>query len=228
MGKSIVPAHRGGAGPGLAVLAAGCAFGIAACMAGGLRGVVNLLSLYVLESTRGAPVGRWLQTWEGLPPWVLLVAFAGAALGSWTTAADRTHPDPRRSVLAFSILFLLALGGARLGGDSWVAIGFGALWQMILGWWLAARLCRLALDAQSARRQVLDPVRQAQETLLSAAGAGVIAWALASLAPVQLVDAGWLEAAAAGGMVVALVVRCPLPLWASPIDDRVGARGGRS
>ena len=205
METSIASANRDTAAADLPLYAAGFAFGIAVCMAGALQGVVNLLALYVLQSTRGASVEVWLQTWEGLPAWGLLVSLVAASLGSWTTVVARTRPDPRRSALALAALLTLTLGGAWLGGDAWIVIGLGALWQLIAAWWLAARLSRFALDAAGAKTGIIDSVHQAQGILLSAAGAVVVAWALSSLAPVQLVDSPWLEAAATFGMIVALV-----------------------
>lgn len=179
-------------------LGAGCAFGVAAAMAGALQGIVNLFVLYVLQSSRGASVEVWLDRWEGLPAWGILVAWAAAALGAWTVLADRSRPDPRRAFLGAVVLATLTLIGAWLGGQgAWWIGAVGVAWQLVVAWGLAGRLSRFALDG--ARWE------QAQKILLSSGGAVVGGWALASLAPIQLVDALWLEVAAVGGMAVTLV-----------------------
>lgn len=181
-------------------LAAGCAFGVAAAVAGALQGMGNLLIVYVLQSSRGVHVELWFEQWKGLPLWGLLLAGMAAALGAWIAVLDRVRPDPRRALGIVSAIAALTLGGAwwwAEGGVTWPAVAVGVAWQWALAWRLAVRLSRRALSGSG--------VEEAERILLASSGFVVGAWALSTLEPVRLPGAAWLEATAVGGMAAAVV-----------------------
>ena len=186
--------------------AIGCAIGLAAALGGALQGVVFLLALYVLESSRGASVEMWLATWSGLPAWGALVSSAAALAGGWLVSSGAWGRP------ALARLLLVAIFGAAvwLGAwtedlTSWLVNGIGLSAQVAAGWWIAGQLSRWAQEAQQGQIPPGEAVHEARTHLVSIIGGIVFAWAMSTIAPVPMPRWELSQGVAVAGMAVGLL-----------------------
>ncbi len=189
-----------------ALYAVGCAIGLAAALGGALQGVVFLLTLYVLESSRGASVEVWLATWRGLPAWGALVASAAALAGGWLASSGALgRPALARLLLVAVFGVAVWLGAWTEDLTSWLVDGTGLSIQVAAGWWIAGQLSRWAQEAQQGQIPVREAVKEARTHLMSVIGGIVFAWALSTVAPVPMPQWELSQGVAVTGMGVGLL-----------------------